>query len=186
MSDPTAAAAGAAADVSPDGRVVAPALVRRLAAFLYESVLLFGVLFTLNLVYFGFTHQSDPSLTHAPLMGLSFLVLGAYFIYFWTHGGQTLAQKTWHLRVVTDVGQPLPPRRALMRYIASWVWVLPPFVLIVALGLPKSRGLYFGAPLVWIVGYAASSLLHPRRQFWHDALCGTAIGNKQPTAPLPQ
>jgi len=180
MSEPSAAAFGS------EARLRAPPLVRRMAAFLYEAVLLFGVLFTLNLVYFGFTRQADPSRTHAPLMVLSFLLLGAYFIHFWTRGGQTLAAKTWHLRVVTDRGGPLSPKRALARYIASWLWLVPPYAIIFALGLPKTFALYFGLPLAWIAIYALSSFLHPRRQFWHDALCDTAIVTKLPTAPLPQ
>ena len=180
MSERSATAAAGAA------KSRAPALVRRMAAFLYEGVLLFGVLFALNLVYFGFSRQDNPTRTHAPLMVLSFLLLGAYFIHFWTRGGQTLALKTWHLRVVTDRGGPLSPKRALARYLASWLWFVPPYALIFALGLPKTFLLYFGIPLAWIALYAFSSFLHPRRQFWHDALCDTAIVDKHPTAPLPQ
>jgi uncharacterized RDD family membrane protein YckC len=161
----------------------APSLARRMLAFTYEAVLLFGVLFTLNLVYFGFTHQSAPADTHGPLMGLSFLVLGAYFIHFWIRGGQTLALKTWHLRIVTDQGAPLSPKRALARYLASWLWLVPPYALIYALGLPRSFSVYFGLPLAWVALYAVSSFLHPRRQFWHDALCDTAVVAQPPAVP---
>jgi hypothetical protein len=31
-----------------------------------------------------------------------------------------------------------------------------------------------------VIVYAASALLHPRRQFWHDALCDTAIVDAPP------
>ena len=181
MSEPSAAAAGIV-----DARPKAPPLVRRMAAFLYEGVLLFGVLFTLNLVYYGFTRQNTAAQTHAPLMMLSFLALGAYFIHFWTRGGQTLAQKTWHLRVVTEDGGPLSPKRALARYLAAWLWFVPPYALIYALGIQNSFAWYFGLPAAWIALYASSSFLHPRRQFWHDALCDTAIVTKLPAAPLPQ
>ena len=165
----------AAAAASTDARPKAPPLLTRMAAFLYEGVLLFGVLFTLNLVYFAFTKQDLAGRPHSPMMVLSFLILGAYFIHFWTRGGQTLALKTWHLRVATEDGGPLSPKRALARYLAAWLWFVPPFALFYALGLPKSFAWYFGLPLAWIVLYALSSFLHPRRQFWHDALCDTAI-----------
>jgi uncharacterized RDD family membrane protein YckC len=153
-----------------------------MSAFTYEGVLLFGVLFSLNLVYFALTRQNTAARTHAPLMGLSFLVLGAYFIHFWTRGGQTLAMKTWHLRVVSENGDPLSPKRALARYLAAWLWLVPPYALIYALGLPKTFGIYFGLPLAWVALYASSSFLHPRRQFWHDALCDTAIVMQAPPA----
>jgi len=175
------ASAGAAV---VDTRPKAPPLLTRMAAFLYEGVLLFGVLFTLSLVYFAFTRQNLAGRQHSPMTVLSFLVLGAYFIHFWTRGGQTLALKTWHLRVAAKDGGPLSPKRALARYLAAWLWFVPPFALFYALGLPKSFAWYFGLPLAWVVLYALSSFLHPRRQFWHDALCDTAIVSARP-APLP-
>jgi len=167
-------------------RPFAAPLLRRMAAFLYEGVLLFGVLFTTSLAYFAVTRHNTASQTHAPLMVLSFLVLGAYFIHFWTRGGQTLAQKTWHLRVVAADGGPLSPRRALARYLVAWLWFLPPYAIVYALGIQHSFAWYFGAPGAWVAIYALSSFLHPRRQFWHDALCDTAIVTKRPTAPLPK
>ena len=185
MSEPTAAAAGAAADVSADGRVVAPALARRLAAFLYEGVLLFGVLGVTALVYGVAVHQTSGIEKRSGLMAVCFVVLGTYFIGLWTRAGQTLAMKTWHLRVLTERGQPLTPRRALARYLASYVWFLPPLALAGSLNLPDAWSI-FGVLAAWIVLYALSALLHPSRQFWHDTLCGTAIVTSRPTAPLPQ
>ncbi len=188
MNEPSAAAATDPAPASPfelrDQRLVAAPLVRRMVAFMYEGVLLFGVLFTLNLVYYGFTKQTNATQTHTPLLVLTFFVLGTYFIYFWIRGGQTLAQKTWHLRVLTAQGHPMSPRRALARYMASWLWFLPPLMLISALGLAKSPWTVFGLLGAWVALYALSALLHPRRQFWHDALCDTAVVHVRP-APLP-
>jgi uncharacterized RDD family membrane protein YckC len=172
-----------AAAAALDARPKAPPLLTRMAAFMYEGVLLFGVLFALNLVYYAFTKQDLAGRSHSPMTVLSFLILGAYFIHFWTRGGQTLALKTWHLRVATEDGGPLSPKRALARYIAAWLWFVPPFALFYALGLPKTFGWYFGLPMAWIVLYALSSYLHPRRQFWHDALCDTAVVSKPPPPP---
>ena len=170
----------AAAAARTDTRPMAPPLLTRMAAFLYEGVLLFGVLFTLSLVYFAFTRQDRP---HSPMMVLSFLILGAYFIHFWTRTGQTLPLKTWHLRVVAEDGGLMSPKRALARYLAAWLWFVPPFALTYALDVRNSFAWYFGLPLAWIVLYALSSFLHPRRQFWHDALCDTAIVSVRPAPP---
>ena len=35
-----------------------------------------------------------------------FLVLGLYFSWFWSHGGQTVAMKTWHIRLLTRTAGP--------------------------------------------------------------------------------
>jgi uncharacterized RDD family membrane protein YckC len=186
MSEPSAVAAAGSAPASPsDARLVAAPLLRRMAAFLYEGVLLFGVVFATSLV-FGITmHQDSGMKLRTPLMAVNFLVVGLYFIGLWVRSGQTLAMKTWHLRVLTDRGRPLSPRRALARYLASYVWFLPPLLLAGALKLPSPTAI---ASLVvgWVVLYALSALLHPRRQFWHDALCDTAIVDARPVAPLPQ
>ena len=187
MSEPSA---GAAAGPGPtallrDGLPVAAPLVRRMAAFLYEGVLLFGVTFATGLVFAVAAHQDNGMKLRSGLIAVEFAVIGFYFIGLWVRSGQTLAMKTWHLRMLTRDGAPLSPRRALARYLASYVWFVPPLALASALGLPNAWAIC-GVVVAWIVAYALSALLHPRRQFWHDALCGTAIVNSRPTAPLPQ
>jgi len=175
----------APAGVAADARVVAAPLVRRLASLLYDGVLVFGILFAIGLVYGVALHQTNAMQHRTGLIAACFLVLGLYFIGLWLHGGQTLAMKTWHLRVTTDTGAPLPPRRALARYLAAWVWFLPGLGL-AAQFAPHDVNALLIIPAAWCVLYALSALLHPRRQFWHDALCGTAIVTARPLAPLPQ
>ncbi len=185
MSAGSPAAAGADSMPVGDARLVAAPLLRRMAAFLYEGVLLFGVLAVAGLFYGVAVHQTSGIEKRSGLIAVCFVVLGVYFIGLWTRAGQTLAMKTWHLRVLTDRGLPLSPRRALARYLACWVWFLPPLALAGALHLP-SAGADFGVVGAWVAVYALSSRLHPRRQFWHDALCGTALVSARPVAPLPQ
>ena len=186
MSEPSAAhAPGSVSAPSHGERLVAAPLLRRMAAFLYEGVLLFGVLAVAGTVYGVAVHQTSGIEKRTGLMAVCFVVLGLYFIGLWTRAGQTLAMKTWHLRVLTDRGLPLSPRRALARYLASWVWFLPPLALAGALHLPSAAAI-FGLMAGWIVLYALSARLHPRRQFWHDWLCDTAIVTSRPVAPLPQ
>jgi len=167
-----------------DPRPVAAPLVRRLAAFLYEGVLLFGVLGVTALVYGVAVHQTSGIEKRSGLIAVCFVVLGLYFVGLWTRAGQTLAMKTWHLRVLTDRGRPLTARRALGRYLAAYVWFLPSLALAGALK-PPSAWAIFGLVAGWVLVYALSARLHPRRQFWHDALCGTAVVDARPAAPLP-
>jgi len=180
MSRP-APAAVAQAQPGGDPRLAAAPLGRRMMAFLYEGVLLFGILFATGLVYGVAMRQTNAMEHRAGLIATCFFVLGLYFVGTWTHGGQTLAMKTWHLRVVTDTGAPLTPRRALFRYVASWLWFVPPLVLASA-ALPHTVALELGVPAAWVVLYALGTRLQPRRQFWHDVLCGTAIVAAPPPA----
>ena len=185
MSEPTAPAAGAAHAASPgDGHLVAPSLVRRMAAFCYEGVLLFGITFVTGLVFAVVMHQDSGMKLRSPLIAVEFLVVGLYFIGLWVRAGQTLAMITWHVRLLTTDGRPVSPRRALARYLASYVWFLPPLALVSVLRLPNAWAI-FGIVAGWIALYALAALFHPRRQFWHDALCGTAIVMTAPRAVPP-
>lgn len=156
----------------------APALRRRLASFFYEGVLLFGVVMAAGLLYSVATQQRHALVGLHGMQAFLFLVLGAYFVWFWSHGGQTLAMQTWHIRLLTKQGQPVTKARALCRYMLSWLWFLPALATVYAAGL-KSAAAVFAAVAVGVLTYAALSRLHPQRQYWHDAVCGTRLVNWQ-------
>ena len=156
----------------PSTQLQAPSLKRRMACWLYEGMLLFGVVFIAGYLFSSLS-QTRHALDNRPgLQAFLFLVLGIYFTWFW-HRGQTLAMKTWHVKVVSAQGLPLSQRRALLRYVLSWMWFLPPLLLTIPLGLPPgSIGLLI---FVWIFVWAWLSRFHPQRQFWHDAWAGTRL-----------
>lgn len=167
---PTANAAGQ--------QLVAPPLARRMAAFLYEGVLLFGVCVATGLVYSPLMQQRHALQYRFGLETALFIVMGIYFIWFWTHGGQTLAMKTWRIRLVDISGRPVPLVRALLRYVLVWTWFVP-VALAYTTGLHPTHAaaaMTLGALLLgWIAFYALLSFAHPERQFWHDVLCGTRL-----------
>ncbi len=156
------------------GALATPGLRRRLACFLYEGVLLFGVVMFAGLLYGALTNQRHALAGKTGLQVFLFLVFGAYFVLFWVRGGQTLAMKTWHIRVVTRDGAPLRPLRAASRYVLAWLWFVPALAMVQFSGL-KGAGPAFGAMMAGVLGYAALAWLHPDRQFWHDAVCGTRL-----------
>lgn len=167
------------AQALPSRSLLTPSIGRRLLCFVYEGVLLFGVLMAAGLVYGVLTRQQNALVGTLGLQAFVFVVLAAYFVYFWTRGGQTLAMQTWNIRVVRRDGRPLSRVRALCRYLLAWLWFLP------ALGVVALSGLKGGAPAFAILGvgvltYAALARLHPDRQFWHDAACGTRLAEWRP------
>lgn len=154
-----------------------------MACWLYEGVLLFGVVFVAGLL-FGIVTQTRHGMQNRPeLQGFIFLVLGIYFSWFWRHG-QTLPMRTWHIRLRGPDGLPPTTGRALLRYMLSWIWLLPPLA---AGALLSLRGVELMAlALAWVALWALLSLLHPKRQFWHDAWAGTELVYEpiEPAAPL--
>ncbi len=151
-----------------------PGVVRRLAAFFYEGVLVFGIVALAGLFYGVVMQQRHALIGSTGLQAFLFGVLGLYFVVSWTRNGQTLAMLTWHVRLVSADGHPLRPLRAVARYVLAWVWFLP------ALGLAQLAGLKGAGPVSlalfgWVLLYAALARLHPDRQFLHDAVCGTRL-----------
>ena len=150
----------------------APSIKRRMACWLYEGMLLFGVVFIAGYLFSSLS-QTRHALDNRPgLQAFLFLILGIYFTWFW-HRGQTLAMKTWHVKVVSAQGLPLSQKRALLRYVLSWMWFLPPLLLTIPLGL--SPGSIGWLTFVWVFVWAWLSRFHPQRQFWHDAWAGTRL-----------
>jgi uncharacterized RDD family membrane protein YckC len=161
----------------------APPLMRRLAAFAYEGVLLFGVVMLAGFVYGVATDQRHALQGQRGLQWAVFVVLGAYFAGFWSRQGQTLAMKTWHIRLVRRDGERVSPWRALARYLLSWFWFVPALVYVEIQGL-RGGGAVSLALMGGVLIYAGLSRVLPQRQFLHDLLCGTRlIDTREPASP---
>ena len=159
--------------------LIAPSLRRRMACWLYEGMLLFGVVFIAGYL-FGTLSQTRNAMDNRHLLqAFMLVVLGIYFAWFWSKG-QTLAMKTWHIRVVDANGKPLTQTSALLRYAASWMCWLPPLAVLYPLGLPPLEVLVLLAG--WVLIWALLSRFHPQKQFWHDAWAGTRLIHQQPVA----
>lgn len=158
----------------------APSLWSRMACWMYEGLLMFGVYF-LSDYLFDTLSQSRHALQnlHARQAFL-FVVAGIYFAWFWSHG-QTLAMKTWRIRLVDTHGQAVSQLRALARYCLSWVWFLPPLALIAPFS--PGVGLTIGVLTTWVLVWALSSRLQRQGQFWHDMWAGTRLVTVTPAHP---
>jgi uncharacterized RDD family membrane protein YckC len=154
-----------------------PSLRRRMACWLYEGVLMFGVVW-ISTYLFSTLSQSRHALENR--LGLQiflFIIFGIYFVWFW-HKGQTLAMKTWHLRLVDLQGHAVSQGRAMWRYVLSWLWFVPPLAALAPFKL--SGGQIAIIVIGWVMVYALLSRFHPQRQFLHDALAKTQLISHQP------
>ncbi len=126
-------------------------LGRRLAAMLYESLLLSALAMVAGFAYIpvfgGIQGPFQKAVFQLYLLGVMML----YFVLFWKRGGQTLAMKTWRIRLTRLGGGPLSTARCAARFGLA------------ALGL-----LCAGAGFLW-------ALIDPERQFLHDRLCRTRL-----------
>lgn len=150
-----------------------PTIKRRLTVMIYEGVLLFGVVAIADLLFaLIFQQRHALYLRHAAQYWL-FIVIGAYFIWFWMHSGQTLPMKTWRMRLVTLDGRQLPLRRALARYFLAWLWFVPGLAIAWLLGAKEWTAV--AIVMANILAWALTASLHPSRQFLHDRIAGTKI-----------
>ena len=124
-----------------------PGLARRLAAMLYEAFLVFAVGFFAAWVFFFASGGRDATggILRRELQLFVAVVIGAYFLWCWLRGGQTLAMRAWRVRLVD-----LTPTRALLRFLYALV-LLPT-----------------GISILW-------ALVDKDRQFLHDRLAGTRL-----------
>jgi uncharacterized RDD family membrane protein YckC len=154
-----------------------PGLWRRMACWLYEGMLLFGVVFLAGYLFSTLSQTRNAMDNRNALQAFIFVIFGIYFVWFWAKG-QTLAMKTWHIRVVDRQGKAITQLRALGRYALSWLWFLPPLMAIAPFQLSggESALIIIG----WVIVWALLSRLHPEGQFWHDALAGTRLISSQP------
>lgn len=133
-----------------------PGFFRRVACMLYESLLLLGVLsVTFMVPHLILGMGFNVTLPGWILMTHVFIVLGVYFVWFWSHGGQTLAMQTWKIHLTTVTGTSPTLGRMLLRYALAWPGLI-----------------YFGVGLIW-------ALFDRDRQFLHDRLAGTRLVFKQ-------
>lgn len=157
-----------------DTNLVAPSLPRRMACWVYEGMLLFAVVFTAGYLFSTLSQTRHALDNRHPIQMFLFVVLGIYFTWLWSKG-QTLAMKTWKIRVVDVNGQPLTQARALLRYVLSYVWFMPPLLVSWLTGTVGAQA--YLLMLVWVAVYALMSRLHAQRQYLHDVWAGTRLIN---------
>ncbi|MFZ4744072.1 MAG: RDD family protein [Limnohabitans sp.] len=149
-----------------------PPLRRRMACWLYEGMLLFGVVFIAGYLFGTLSQTRNALHNRHGLQAFLFLVFAIYFTWFWSKG-QTLAMKTWHIRLLDAHGNNLSQARALLRFVLSWIWLLPPLALSAVFNLPGAQAAWLVAG--WVLLWAMLSRFQAQGQYWHDIWAGTRL-----------
>ncbi len=157
---------------------VAPSapLLPRLAALLYDLLIVLGLLLVVGLLAQLVTQaqlvrvQQGHAQVPAAYQALQMTLVLAYFVVSWRLGGQTLGARAWRLRVVDARQRPPGWARALLRAL----WAAAPLLTLALAPLLPLR-VVLALPLaLWLADYAALLVAHPRRTL-HDRFSGTQL-----------
>jgi uncharacterized RDD family membrane protein YckC len=172
---PPVARSAPASNPNAAGTAQPASLPLRIAAMVYDAVLLFGIAFAAGLALLTTTGWTAPlgSGQRLTLQVVVFVALGAYFCWCWMRSGQTLALKTWGLRLVDATGGNPSLGRCLGRYALSWTLFLPGLAYIVL--LQPSRAGSLAALLISFVLTLLPALFDRDRRLLHDRLSQTRI-----------
>jgi uncharacterized RDD family membrane protein YckC len=130
--------------------VPAPFLAR-IAAMIYESLLVTAVIFIAALPFLYLVGNAETGWRHLVFQLYLLGVMFAYFSAFWLRSGQTLAMKTWRIRLVDLAGDTISLKQAALRFVLALI------------------GLMLGGAGFWW------ALFDRDRQFLHDRLARTRL-----------
>ncbi len=133
---------------------IAPAsapFLARIAAMIYESLLVIAVVFVASFIIIPVVGEMQAPWQRHLFQVYILGILFAYFSAFWLRSGQTLAMKTWRIRLVQQNGDRLTLRQAVLRFVLALIGLL-----------------LAGAGFWW-------ALVDRDRQFLHDRIVGTRL-----------
>jgi len=125
-------------------------LVRRLAAIVYDLLLVLAVLFLATVPYLAIYRGPVEPATRAYQVGLAAVVF-VFFVGYWSRRGRTLGMQSWGLQLQGADGRIPPLGACSLRFFAAILSWLP-----------------FGLGFLW-------QLWDKDKLAWHDRLSGTRI-----------
>lgn len=127
-------------------------LLRRVAAILYDVLLVAALLFLATLPFIairgGEPVESGDNLLYRIVLAA---VVFVFFVGFWSRSGRTLGMQSWGLQLETTAGEIPSVATACLRFFAAVVSLLP-----------------LGLGFLW-------QLWDPEQLTWHDKISSTRI-----------
>ncbi len=126
-------------------------LPRRLAAILYDSLLLIALLFIASALWL-IPSGGEAKQGFNPLLTIFLLLISfGFFAWFWSHGGQTLGMRAWRIRLQNRNPGPVTLWQLMLRFLVAILSWLP-----------------FGLGFLW-------SLFDQEKLSWHDRYSMTEL-----------
>ena len=127
-------------------------LIRRLAAIMYDTLLILALLFLATTPFIavrgGEAVESGENFVYRVVV---VLVIYVFFVGFWSYSGRTLGMQSWRLQLQDDHGQVPSVARASLRFFAAIISLLP-----------------LGLGFLW-------QLWDPQHLTWHDRISKTRL-----------
>ncbi len=128
-----------------------PSLLRRMAAILYDGMLLIALWMAASGLWIGLQGGQATAAGDGLFRVYLLAVAYAFFVGFWVIGGRTLGMQAWRLELIDVAGQRVGTRAATHRFVTSLLsWAL------------------LGAGFFW-------ALIDREGLTWHDRLSKTRL-----------
>jgi len=98
--------------------------LRLFAACVYELLLLFALWMLCTWIFVQLFGQAKPPYKRLQLQLFLWFVTGMYFVWCWHKTGQTLATKTWKIKLINQQNSTLSLQQAIVRYALASVLML--------------------------------------------------------------
>jgi uncharacterized RDD family membrane protein YckC len=119
--------------------------LRLFAACVYELLLLFALWMFCTWIFVQLFGQVKQPYKRLQLQLFLWIVTGMYFVWCWHKTGQTLATKTWKIKLVNQQNSTLSFQQAIVRY-----------------ALASLLMLVFGLGFIWVLVDKEGLFLHDR------------------------
>ena len=127
-------------------------LIRRLAAILYDALLVGALLFLATIPFIAIRSGEPVEIGDNMIYRLVLVVVVyGFFVGFWSRSGRTLGMQSWGLQLEDDHGQVPSVAHASLRFVAALLSWLP-----------------LGLGFAW-------QLWDPQRLTWHDRISKTRL-----------
>ncbi|MEH6583541.1 MAG: RDD family protein [Halioglobus sp.] len=138
----------------------APLLPRRLAALVYDTLLVLPIIMATvalsmglrTLIFGGAEGDIHQAEMHPQIVQfIALIAVTGFFSWFWIRSGQTLGMQAWRIKLVSSNGGPVTALQSVRRCLAATL-----------------SALCLGLGYWWC-------LFDPKRRYWHDYLSGTEL-----------
>ena len=126
-------------------------LLRRIAAILYDTLLVVAVLFIVTIPFIAIRGGEPVEAGNFLYQATMFLVTYVFFVGFWVRKGRTLGMQSWGLQLQTIDGKIPSMSMASIRFFAAIISWVP-----------------FGLGFAW-------QLWDKDKLTWHDRISGTRL-----------
>ncbi len=98
--------------------------LRLFAACIYELLLLLALWMLCTWLFLSVFNEATSHYKRYLLQFILYMVTGVYFVWCWVKSGQTLATKTWKIKLVNQENLTLSLQQSLIRYALASALIL--------------------------------------------------------------